>query len=195
MAEHYRTLSAVFPVVMRLRREHKQVLLARRANTGYMDGKWDFAGSGHVDENETAIHAVLREAREELGIEIREGDVSFAHLSHRLGKNGGRTYYDIYFVVTRYGGQPYIAEPEKCSDLEWFDVDHLPPDMIPVRRDVLRRYLSGEHYSEVIEEQFPMDRGHDAEERQTAALGSPPQNGGNGAGRPAMEEGRRIDNA
>ena len=65
----------------------------------YMDGKWDFAGSGHVDENETATQAVIREAKEEMGILVSVNDVKFAHLSHRIGKNGNRTYYDIYFFI------------------------------------------------------------------------------------------------
>lgn len=135
MAEHYKTLSAVFPIIMKIENERKQVLLAKRENTGYMDGMWDFAGSGHVDENETAIQAVIRESKEELGIIVAANDVKFAHLSHRLGRNGNRTYYDIYFTIENFHGKPYIAEPEKCSDLKWFNIDCLPPDMITIRKN------------------------------------------------------------
>ena len=106
MAEHYKTLSAVFPIIIN---KQNQILLARRANTGYMDGKWDFAGSGHVDENETATQAVIREAKEEMGILVSVNDVKFAHLSHRIGKNGNRTYYDIYFFIKAFTGIPFIA--------------------------------------------------------------------------------------
>jgi len=42
--------------------------LEKRASTGYMDGMWDFAISGHVDENETAAQAVIRASKEEIGI-------------------------------------------------------------------------------------------------------------------------------
>lgn len=48
------------------------ILLHRRKNTGYEDGKWDIAGSGHVDEDETAQTAVIRECQEELGIEVQK---------------------------------------------------------------------------------------------------------------------------
>ena len=51
--EHYRSYSAVFPILLREGANGQEVLLHLRQNTGYMDGCWDFAGSGHVDENET----------------------------------------------------------------------------------------------------------------------------------------------
>ena len=64
--EHYRSYSAVFPILLREGANGQEVLLHLRQNTGYMDGCWDFAGSGHVDENETARQAVTRECLEEL---------------------------------------------------------------------------------------------------------------------------------
>ena len=53
--EHYRSYSAVFPILLREGANGREVLLHLRQNTGYMDGCWDFAGSGHVDENETPV--------------------------------------------------------------------------------------------------------------------------------------------
>ena len=145
MSQHFRAYSAVFPILLRTHDGQRQVLLHRRQNTGYMDGMWDIAGSGHVDAGETATQALIRESMEELGVELRPEDVSFAHLSHRLGE---RTYYDLYFLVHSWTGTPEIREPEKCSALSWFDVDALPEDMIDVRRADLLHCLRGEAYSE-----------------------------------------------
>lgn len=150
MAEHYRTLSAVFPLIVRTVDGQRQVLLHQRAHTGYMDGMWDFAGSGHVDENETATQAVVRECREELGIEADAESVAFVHLTHRLGRGGARTYYDLYFTVGRFAGVPRIAEPEKCTGLEWFGLDRLPPDMIGIRRKALEDVLHAIPYREIL---------------------------------------------
>ncbi len=84
MSQHFKTLSAVLPVVLRERGGREEVLLLRRANTGYMDGKWDFAGSGHVEEGETAARAVCRELLEETGLMAKPEDAVFLHVSHRI---------------------------------------------------------------------------------------------------------------
>lgn len=148
MGEHFKALSAVFPVILRPWKGGRQVLLAQRLNTGYMDGLWDFAGSGHVEENETATQALLRECREEIGITADPAHLRFAHLCHRLGLCGERTYYDLYFLVDRFQGEPRIAEPHKCSALEWFDLEALPQGMIPLRASALDACLQGRYYSE-----------------------------------------------
>mgnify|MGYP000398856097 CR=1 FL=1 len=104
--EHYRSYSAVFPILLREGANGQEVLLHLRQNTGYMDGCWDFAGSGHVDENETARQAVARECLEELGITVNPADMEFVHLCHRVAGGDGRTYYDLCFIIRKYNGTP-----------------------------------------------------------------------------------------
>ena len=70
MDEHFRSLSAIFPLIIKNVKNGIQILLHRRQNTGYQDGKWDIAGSGHVDEGETAQAAVIRECSEEIGLTV-----------------------------------------------------------------------------------------------------------------------------
>ena len=151
MSENARYLSAVFPIIMKAEGGKTLILLHRRQNTGYQDGKWDISGSGHVVDGETPRMAAVRECGEELGIEVRTEDLAFAHLSHRFSN---RTYYDIYFVVERYQGNPAIIEPDKCSELAWFDIDQLPADMIECRRLALGDVLAGKTYRERTEDKI-----------------------------------------
>ena len=125
------------------------VLLHRRQNTGYQDGKWDIAGSGHVDKSETAQAALIRECKEEIGIIANLDNIDFVHLSHRLSKD--RTYYDIYFTVDKYDGTPSIMEPSKSSELGWFCIDNLPDDIIECRKQDIQNYLNKIYFSEKIE--------------------------------------------
>ena len=167
-SDRYRTLSAVFPIILRRQGdvagectpacspgaasafpEAFEVLLHRRRNTGYMDGFLDLAGTGHVDEGETAREACARECAEELGIAVAPEDLGFAHLCHSFSAES--VYYDIYFAVARYNGTPRICEPEKCAELGWFPLGNLPDDMIPDRRADLLRWLAGEPYGEHAE--------------------------------------------
>lgn len=147
MSQHFRTLSAVLPVVIREHEGREEVLLLRRANTNYMDRKWDFAGSGHVEEGETATQAVCRELLEETGLVARPGDAVFLHVSHRVKEP---TYYDFYFQIKTWTGEPSIREPDKCSDMDWFPTDALPEDMIPNRRRTFLLSRTGVPYSEIV---------------------------------------------
>ena len=149
-SQHFPCYSAVFPLLLRQHEGRHEILLHRRRNTGYMDGKWDIAGSGHIDAGETARQALARECAEELGIHVRPEDADFAHVCHRLGLEGDRTYYDLYFFVRGYTGTPAIMEPEKCDGLAWFALDALPEEMIDFRRLHLRQALQGVSYDEIF---------------------------------------------
>jgi len=149
LPEPFKSFSAVFPIILKNGGMTTQILLHRRQNTGYQDGRWDLAASGHVEENETAQSALIRECKEEIGIAVKVEDITFAHLSHRLSKE--KTYYDMYFIVDSYNGTPSIMEPNKCSELEWFPIDALPIDIIECRKQDIQNYLNKILYSEKFE--------------------------------------------
>lgn len=149
MEEHFRAFSAVFPMIFKAGRDETKILLHRRKNTGYQDGKWDIAASGYVDKGETAQMAVIRECKEELGIDVKMADIEFAHLSHHFSPD--RTYYDIYFLIKGYNGDPSIMEPDKCSELSWFSIEALPDDIIECRKLAIECYINKKLYSEIME--------------------------------------------
>jgi len=151
MEEYLIANSAVFPLILKKDNDKCNILLHRRQNTGYHDGKWDIAGGGRVDKNETPQNALTRECNEELGIHVKLEDISFAHLSHRLISRIDKIYFDVYFIVNKYTGVPNINEPDKCSELKWFDIDNLPNDLIEQRKVAIRAWQNEKYYSEVID--------------------------------------------
>src|SRR3989338_6065202 len=121
-----------------------RIFLLRRQNTGYEDGKYCFV-AGHKEKGETARQAMVREAKEEVGIDVCEEDLSLVHFMHRSTEGHERAAF--FFTTSSYGGEPHNAEPEKCSECGWFSLGRLPA-MIPYMRSALDRYSHGEVYSE-----------------------------------------------
>ncbi len=122
-----------------------QVLLQRRRNTGYMDGRWAAAAAGHVERGETAFDAGRREAAEELGITVV--DLSFELTMHRTqGDQPIDERVDFFFSARTWHGEPRLAEPDKADALEWFDLRDLPPSTVPHERVALEHLGSGVGY-------------------------------------------------
>jgi 8-oxo-dGTP diphosphatase len=139
--EHFRIYIAVYLALIK----GEKTLLLRRCNTGYQDGNYSLI-AGHLDGDETAKHAMLREAKEEAGIELRLGDLSVSHTMHRLSHD--REYIDLYITTNNWEGEIENLEPGKCDDLQWFSFDSLPNNMVPEVRQALISIREGVSYSE-----------------------------------------------
>ena len=148
------TKSSVMLFLFRQNGMEKEILLQKRYNTGYSDGMWDCAAAGRVEKNESMKIAMVREAKEELGITIDIKNVSFATLTHKYSSSDNETFYNGFFTADVFEGTPSIMEPEKCSDLERFNIKSLPDNFMPDRKHALENYFSGISYDEVGWEVF-----------------------------------------
>lgn len=124
-------------------RENK-ILIARRSNTGYRDGEYSVP-AGHLDGNETVIAAGMREAQEEIGVRIETGGMTFSSVMHRIE---GDERVDFFVQVHKWQGEIVNAEPDKCDDLRWVDLDNLPENTIPYVRSAIANHLSGIPFDE-----------------------------------------------
>ncbi|MQY26107.1 NUDIX hydrolase [Nocardia aurantia] len=125
-----------------LRRGH-EVLFGLRQNTGFEDGAWHLP-SGHLEVGESVVQAVIREAVEEIGVTISPEDVHFTHIMHNSA-SGGRVAF--FFTVRTWQGAPENQEPDKCGDLQWFNVNELPEHMIAYCRFAMERIAEGQQFS------------------------------------------------
>ena len=129
-----------------------EVLLLRRANTGYQDGNYGLV-AGHIEGNELLTEAMVREAKEEAGIDINASDLELVHTAHRLDKSRpDQERIDIFFRATTWKGEIVNAEPEVCDDLSWFSMDSLPDNMIPFVKLVIQDVHAGKIFSEYEDE-------------------------------------------
>lgn len=123
----------------------RRVLLQRRRNTGYMDGFWVAGAAGHVEARETAVACAVREAAEELGIEVDEKDLEPLTVMQRTDGTDDpiEQRVDWFFAARSWRGRPTVMEPAKCAELDWFDLDRLPTRIPGYEREVLQGLGAG----------------------------------------------------
>jgi ADP-ribose pyrophosphatase YjhB (NUDIX family) len=124
-----------------------QVLLSRRANTGFWDGSYALP-AGHVEVEETYTQNLIREAKEEIGIDLDPQLVQVVHIMHRKSDTDGSKRIDTFFKVEKWQGEVENKEPEKCDDLAWFPLNKLPNNIIPYIKLALENMQKGVFYSE-----------------------------------------------
>ncbi len=123
-----------------------KVLLQRRYNTGYNDGKYGIP-SGHVEKNETFTQTLIREVKEEIGITLKTDDVNIVHIMHRKSEEKVE-WVDAFFITNKQQDEVKNMEPNKCDDLSWFPIDNLPDNTIDYIRFVFEQIKDKKFYSE-----------------------------------------------
>lgn len=140
-----RTRFSVIPAAYLYLRRGDEVLLQLRRNTGFMDGRWAAGTAGHVERGETATQAVVREAREELGIGLRADDLLPLTVMQRTDGTASpiEQRVDWFFTATDWDGEPAVLEPRKCAGIAWYPLTDLPAAMPPHERMVLDGLAAG----------------------------------------------------
>lgn len=126
-------------------REGNTLLLHLRKNSGFCDGLWSFV-AGHVEDGESATAAIIREAREEIGVEIAPSELKVIHVMHRMTN---RLNVDLFFDCCSWQGTIQNLEPHKCEALAFFPTSALPSAIVDYNQRVLESIAKGEFYSEL----------------------------------------------
>jgi ADP-ribose pyrophosphatase YjhB (NUDIX family) len=123
------------------------LLLGRRANTGYGDGAYE-PPSGRLAERETLVEAAVRVAAAQVGIALDPARMSLAHVLHDVS-GAGR----MAFFLTADGWpdeaspMPPVQAARSYSDFGWYPLTDLPANMIDRARVAVRNYAAGARFS------------------------------------------------
>jgi 8-oxo-dGTP pyrophosphatase MutT (NUDIX family) len=140
-------MRAKFPVTVHLLFfRGDQVLLLRRFNTGYQDGKYSVP-AGHLDGGETVMAAAAREAAEETGVQIERDSLIFSSVMHRIEDE---ERVDFFLHVHGWEGEPHNTEPDKCDDLRWVNINELPNNIIPYVKQAIQNHRNEIRFDEFV---------------------------------------------
>ena len=138
-------MRAKFPVTVHLFLfQGDRILLLRRYRTGYMDGYYSVP-AGHLEGEESVRMAGVREVREEIGIRIVPADMVFAGVFHRHEED---ERVDFFVHARNWSGEPVNAEPDKCDELRWAELDALPENTVPYVRRAIENFQAGIPFEE-----------------------------------------------
>lgn len=103
--------------------ENGDVLLQKRAAKKLINpNKWAKTG-GQVDSGETVEEAILREVKEELGIEIPKEQIKVVDI-HKSSDKNKRFAYNFIFVVN-HKIDDYILQKEEVTEVKYVTIEEI----------------------------------------------------------------------
>jgi 8-oxo-dGTP diphosphatase len=111
--------------------DHGRVLINQRPEGRHLAGAWEFPG-GKLETGESAVSALSRELREELGIEVQHAE-ALLNLSHRYPDRS--VNLDVWWVLAWSGA----VMPCDGQALRWVEPDALSEvPILPADRPIVR---------------------------------------------------------
>src|SRR5580704_10031987 len=90
-----------------------KLLITQRHAKAHLGGRWEFPG-GKREPGETFEQCLVREIREELGVEIAVGEL-FDEISHTYPE---KSVHLKFFLCKLISGEPQTLD---CAAVEWID--------------------------------------------------------------------------
>jgi 8-oxo-dGTP diphosphatase len=96
--------------------EHGVLIVRRRSDLEHAAGLWSFPG-GHIEPGETAAEAVVRELREELGVDVRVDAEPSIHVLENEDQPDGLEI--SLWILHGWRGTPMNAATDENDELRW----------------------------------------------------------------------------
>ena len=106
-----------------------KILLQKRSNKKKLwPNMWDVTVGGHVIVGEFGRQALIRETREELGIEINDDDIKYLVGSTSINKQEdiiNKHYNECYLITKHIDISDVKLQEEEISEIRYFSKDEL----------------------------------------------------------------------
>src|SRR4051812_39398852 len=99
-------------------KRNNKIAFLLRENTKWMNGRYGLP-AGKVEDGESISQAAIREAKEEVGVDIDPADLKHLLTVYRTTsvKSEPTPWLDVLFEATKWRGELYNAEPHRHSEL------------------------------------------------------------------------------
>ena len=101
-------------------------------------GFWSKPG-GAVEYGEKVEGAVIREIKEELGIDIEL--VKLMGFTNHIIESENQHWISFNFLAKIVGGTPKNLEPNKIEEVRWFKLNELPEKLSKTTSEPINQYL------------------------------------------------------
>lgn len=112
-------------VVFIISNDNKKVLLQQRSATKRLwPNLWDITAGGHVLSGELGYQAVIRETKEEIGININKESLEFIGSTRSENIKGdivNKHFNEYYIVHADIDVNNIILQEEEVQNIEWFN--------------------------------------------------------------------------
>lgn len=105
------------------------ILLQKRSNSKKLwPNLWDVTVGGHVDAGEFGRQALIRESKEELGIDIDDNDIKYLVGSTSTNVQGdiiNNHYNECYLITKDIDISTIKLQPEEVAEIRFFSKDEI----------------------------------------------------------------------
>ena len=144
MGERYKSVVCTDLMFYKIINNEKYILLMKRKNTGSNDGEYELPG-GHLEDKEDLYESMIREAKEELLIDLNREELKIIHLLHHY--NGNRL--NFIFALELKDFNPKIGEPNKCEELKWVNINDLPINTTDKVKQIIANIINNNFYDKL----------------------------------------------
>ena len=116
-------------VVVFIINSKKQVLLQRRSpNKKMWPNMWDITAGGHVLAGEFGFESIIREAKEELGLDLNKNDITFigSGISNNIKGDIVNNHFNEYYIARKDIDEAELKlQEDEVSEVKWIDKDEI----------------------------------------------------------------------
>lgn len=116
-------------VVLFIINDKNEVLLQKRSATKKMwPNLWDITAGGHVLSGEFGYQALIREAKEEINLDLTKEELTFIGSTISKNNNNGlidNHFNEFYIVRKNIDIKNLTIDKEEVSDLKWISKEEL----------------------------------------------------------------------